>query len=57
MLASVMGALRCRVGAVALLGALSAALVTPWAQVHAAAPNQLSSPTVSPTSGETTTTS
>jgi hypothetical protein len=50
-----MGLLRRRFAWIALLGAIAAVLALPWGLVNAAAPNQLSSPTVSPTSGETTT--
>jgi hypothetical protein len=50
-----MGAFRRCVGAVALLGTLAAALMVPAGQANAAAPNQLYGPTVSPTSGGTST--
>lgn len=51
-----MGAFRRRVAWVALLAALAAAFAVPWSGASAAAPNQLSSPSVSPTTGGTTTT-
>jgi hypothetical protein len=51
-----MGAFRGRVAWVAWLGVLAAALALPSGVVMAAAPNQLSSPKVSPVSGDTTTT-
>jgi hypothetical protein len=51
-----MGAFRRRVAWVALLAALAAGFALPWGGASAAAPNQLSSPTVSPRSGGTTTT-
>ena len=51
-----MGAFRRRVGTVALLGGLAAAFTAPADQISAAAPNQLSNPSVSPTGGTTTTT-
>lgn len=51
-----MGAFRPRVACAALLVALAAAVTVPRASLHAAAPNRLSSPSVSPTSGTTSTT-
>ena len=51
-----MGAIRRRVARAALLGALAAAFSPPFAPVAMAAPNQLSSPLVTPTSGDTNTT-
>jgi hypothetical protein len=56
MLGSVMGAIRPRVARAALLGALAAGFSLPLAPVALAAPNQLSSPVVTPTSGDTNTT-
>jgi hypothetical protein len=51
-----MGALRRRVCAIAVLASLVAALTGPLGQVSGAPPNQLSNPSVSPTTGSTTTT-
>jgi hypothetical protein len=50
-----MGAVRLRFAWVAMLGALAAASVVPSDRANAAPPNQLITPTVSPTSGDTTT--
>jgi hypothetical protein len=51
-----MGSIRPRVARAALLGALAAAFSLPLAPVALAAPNELSSPVVTPTSGDTNTT-
>jgi hypothetical protein len=55
MLVSGMGAIRPRVARAALLGALAAAFSLPFASVALAAANQLSSPVVTPASGDTNT--
>jgi hypothetical protein len=55
MLGGEMGAFRRRVGAVAWVGTLAAALMGPAGQANAAAPNQLFGATASPTSGDMTT--